>query len=1068
VRYLCKNSAKERGVLLRYSMLGPLEITADAQPIEIKRPRQRAVLAYLLLNANKAVAVSELTEALWGGVEPETARAQVQSDVSALRGAFKAKGLQAPLRTKGAGYLIETERGQTDIDDFEGYVASAREEYLGDNIDAGVRLVTRGLGLWRGAPLSGLTASFVEPAQLSLLEMQLGAHKLRAELNLAAGHHAVVVSDLLPLVVKYPLNEDLRAKLMVALFCCGRQADALWHARELRGQLAEQQGLTPSQPFLEVEGAVLRGDQSLRAVTRRKPARPSVHPVAKPAQLPNEPSCFTGRAGYLRELDRLAFPEAPGGGAATVIALVGPGGAGKTALAVHWAHGAAARFPDGQLYINLRGYDSGSAVTSSEALSRVLRALGVAPEAIPSDPEDSANLFRSLLAGQRMLVVLDNALSADQVRPLLAASQGTVTLITSRSKLTGLAARDGAQRLQLQPLTPEEGVDLLGRLLGWQWLDDRHAARQLAIACDGLPLMLRIVAANIASQQRPRLADLLSELTSGNALDMLQVPGDEKASAQVIFDQSYSKLSAPARRCLRLLGLIPGPDFTLGPVAALAGTSSHVARRLVQQLLEASLIDESAPGRYIMHDLLRTYARSRLEAEAGAADPDRAQAWDRLVGWYLRSADNATRLVFQHWIRLPIPDSVPDWDPVEFASSTAAITWLDNEYANLAAVMSHAAGAPHAWLLADSLRGYFFVRRLISDWIAAASTALAAAASQRQPPAELASRLSLAQAYQWFGDHPQALRQYEIALRLAQGIGKKEVEIACHGHVGSVLVEAGDITRAIPHLREALAVRPGTVQDSNQLVTLSAIGTTYQHLGQLALAVEIHQRALSVARSVKSVSGECYALANLGTALHAIGDFDKAELRIGEALALLRQLGDRDVESACLSELAAIRLDVGDPERARELAEEAWQLSRTVESAHWAIPVLSMLATVRHDLDEHERAVKQAYIKNAPEFIARTLLAAAQTAAEVGGRNVAESRARAALQIAADMGYRVIEGNALIVIGGLELLSRRDGAAGACARQALAIHKETGHVLGEARARDLLDRADRQAPPAAG
>jgi DNA-binding SARP family transcriptional activator/Tfp pilus assembly protein PilF len=1045
--------------LLRYALLGPVEVTVNGRLMDVQRPRQRAVLSYLLLNANKTVSVSELIEAMWGGAEPGTARTQVQSDISALRRAFKNEGIAIPVRTRAPGYFVASESGQLDIDFFKENFSNARREYERANIEASIEFIDSALGLWRGDPLSDLTASFVESAQLQLFEMRLSADELHAELNLMMGNYVAVVADVSPLVVKYPLHEELRRKLMLALFRSGRQADALWHARELRTALVEQQGLTPGRSFIEAEEAILRGDSSLDLLAPKQSVRLSPKPFSKPMQLPNEPSDFTGRAEYLRELGKLAFPAASLGNRAVLVALVGPAGVGKTALAVHWAHRNADRFPDGQLYINLRGYDSRRAVSSGEALSRMLRALGVGAEAIPSDLEDSANLFRSVVAGQRMLVVLDNALSADQLRPLLAASQDTVTLITSRSKLTGLAAREGARRLTLKPLAPGESMDLLGRLLGRESLrDEPEAVRQLTRVCNGLPLVLRIAAANIANQSSPRLADFVSELTSGDVLAALQVPEDEGTSVLSVFDQSYNRVSATTRRCLRLLSLIPGPDFTLDAVSVLTAADRHEARQLLYQLLEAHLVDQPVTGRYAMHDLLRSYARSKTEAEDSSQA--RAAARERLLSWYLRSADNATWQMFPHWIRLPIPDSVPDRHSIAFDSSSEAITWLDCEYPNLAAALREAADAPHIWLLADSLRGYFFVRRLVSDWIAATTAALAAATAHQHLHAELASRLSLAQAYQWSGDHPQALKEYESALRLARRTGKADAEVACQGNVGSILVEAGEPMRAIPHLREALDVAPDTLQDPNQLVTLSAIGTAYQHLGQLSVAVAIHRRALILARSISSVSGEAYATANLGTALHMIGSLDEARERVQDALVLLRQLGDRDVESACLSVIAEIYLDAGDAEQACDWAEQAWQLSCTVESPLWAIPVVSMHATVRCDLDEHERAIRLAQDKGAPEFIARTLLAAARTAAQVGAMEAGTANAHKALNIAVRMGYKVIEGNTLLALGELELAAGHRDVAVTCAQKALAIHKDTGHVLGETRASALLDRID--------
>jgi DNA-binding SARP family transcriptional activator/tetratricopeptide (TPR) repeat protein len=1045
----------------RYALLGPVEAVADGHAILIPRPRQRAVLSYLLLRANKVVSVDQLEEALWGGAAPSTARTQIQGDISALRRAHRTVEVEPPVHTKGPGYLIQVNEDQLDIDLFRRHITESRKEFQNGNWEAGFWQIQSGLSLWRGLPLADVTASFAASAQSELLELKLNADELIVDFHIAQGDHKSAIAALTPLVAAYPLHEELRRKLMLTLFRDGRQSEALRHARDLRTQLVEQQGLTPGRSFIDLEEAILRGDSSLDVPRPSQSVRILPKPAAVPAQLPRGPSDLTGRDEYLETLDRLAFEEADPSQRTTVIALVGSAGVGKTALAVHWAHRVANRFPDGQLYVNLRGYAGQSSMSSADALSRILPSLGVAAEAVPSDLEDSANLFRSIVANKRMLIVLDNVLSANQVRPLLSANQDTLTLITSRSKLTGLAVREGARRVTVKPLAPTESVALLTRVLGAERLRDESAqAAELARACNGLPLALRIAAANIANRPVARIGDFVRELTASDVLSALHVTGDEETSVRTVFDQSYATVSELERRYFCLLGLIPGPDISVKAICALAGTELPEVRQVLDQLLEAHLVDEPVSGRYAMHDLLRAYARSRVGQEV--PEQGRAAAKDRLVSWYLHSADNATRFLFPQWIRLELPEYTGVQKPIEFGDVQEAVAWLDREYANLLAAQREAADTPYSWLLADSLRGYFFVRRPVNDWLSAAHAALSAATAHRDPHAQVATRLGLGQAYQRLGEYPRALQQFESALRLARRIGKADAEIACQGKVGSILVETGELVRAIPHLREALAAGTDSAPDPGRLVTFSAIGMAYQHLGQLPEAVEIHRRALALAKQIESTSSEAYASANLGTALQALGELPDARRHIEHSIALLRQIGDHDVESACLSELAAAHLALGQPARAMEYAERAWRLSNTVESPQWAIPVLSMLATVRHDLEQHERAVLLAHKKRTPEFMARTLLAASRTALELDSSDVATAKAREALQLASRLGYRVIEGNASIVLGELELSAGRLSAAAGYAERALTTFDGTKHRPGEDRARWLLDQARRR------
>ena len=619
--------------------------------VPVQKGKQRALLAALLLNAGRAVSLDELAEALWGPDPPPSARVTIQNYVMRLRKALGDTGTSR-IGTLPSGYAIQADASELDVARFEDLLcaarAAARERRWRDAADQARSAVS----LWRGDPLADVGSELLADREVPrLAEMRLQALETRIDADLHLGCHADVITELRRLVARDPLRERLHAQLMLALYRDGRQAEALAAYQRARQVLVEELGAEPGTGLRDMHQQVLTGDPALAfvpPVPGPASASSAAPPAARPApaglprELPAAVPHFTGRAGALAVLTELL--DRPEFSATVVISAInGTAGVGKTALAVHWAHQVSQRFPDGQLYVNLRGYDpSGAPLLSADAVRGFLDALGVPAAQIPAAPQAQAGLYRSLLSGRRMLILLDNARDVAQVRPLLPGSAGCLVLVTSRSQLTGLVAADGARVLTVDVLTDAEALALLGRRLGPERVAaEPAAAAELIMLCARLPLALNIAAARAAARPKHSLAAVAAALRGERGrLDAFDT-GDHASSARTVFSWSYRSLSQPAARMFRLLGLHPGPDITEAAAASLAGVAAEAAHRSLAELTAAHLVTEQVPGRFSFHDLLRAYAAEQL----GSSDspPERHAALGRMLDYYLHTAQAAVR-----------------------------------------------------------------------------------------------------------------------------------------------------------------------------------------------------------------------------------------------------------------------------------------------------------------------------------------------------------------------------------------------------------------------------------------
>jgi DNA-binding SARP family transcriptional activator len=1047
-----------------FLLLGPVEVRIGPRSMPLFGRRQRRTLAALLLDADRVVQVDRLVDVVWDVAPPSTARRQIQDLVTRLRRDLTTAGAaRDTIVTAGGGYVLRLDGHELDTRRFTALVEAANRIAQNDHAAAAADL-RAALELWRGPAMAGSSDGALAPAAAALNERRLAVWEdvLRIELDL--GRHRDLIGELAALVDQQPYRESAVGLLMLALSRDGRQAEALAAYEALRRRLADELGIDPGGDLQRTHRAILRSDA--HGSSPADGAR--VAPVV-PAQLPADVTPFTGRAEQIGRLDALVPGQDGRPNAVVISAIAGAAGIGKTALAVHWAHRVRAAFPDGQLYVNLSGYAPAPPVRPIAALTRLLNTLGVAPEHVPDHVEEAAALYRSHLAGRRILVVLDNAGHADQVRPLLPGSGGCLALITSRDSLRGLIARDGAHRLTLDALTPAESRALLATLVGPERVDaEPAAADELARLCAHLPLALRIAAAILADHPERSIAGYAAELRAGDRLAALQVDGDERAAVRAAFDLSYAVQPDAARRVFRLLGLVPGADIGTEAAAALAGIPTGHAGALLRQLTDAHVIDQTAPGRYALHDLLRLYAAERAAAEDSRAE--RESAIGRLYEYYLNRADAGAVRLYPEKLRLPLPgprSSSPLPVAPAFADHGEALAWLDAERPNLVAAVAHAAEhGPRsaAWLLADILRGYFWLRMYTLDWRSVATAALAAATAEGDLNGQAAARLSLADSMMLQSRYADAIAHYRRALVLHRRSGSLRGQSTALGNLGNVYWRSGRLRTAAEHFAEGLALDRQTGWLAGQGVKLGNLGSVYRALGRLDQSVEHHTQALAIDRASGSASGEAIELADLGEAYHALGRFDEAAAHVARALELQREIGDRVSEAESLRILAAIHRDTG--RSGLDLAIAALELAQATGERRIEADALNTLATIHHRLgrddlalDNHHEALRVAGLADSPYTELEALVGLGTVHAGLGEQERATEHVGRALAASRRAGYRLLEGQALATRALVRFGRRRYVQAIADARQALAIHEEAGHRLGAARAHRLLGRA---------
>jgi DNA-binding SARP family transcriptional activator/Tfp pilus assembly protein PilF len=1007
-----------------YGVLGPLEVRRGSERVAVGGPQQRALLALLLLEANRVLPIERLIDELWDADPPATARALVHGCVAGLRRALGA----GVLLTRAPGYLLRVGPGELDLaraDELEQAAAGAAPERAS-------ALLGEALALWRGPVLAGIDGRGVTAEATRLEERAVGLLQRRADLDLRLGRYARVAGELRVAVRAHPLREPLWARLVLALYAAGLRSDALASYTEVRGQLVEQLGLDPGEQLRALERDILGGVEAVELLRREagEPvAAPAPGPAAAvaapprevPAQLPAAVRGFVGRPAALAELDALRD------GGAGLIAVDGTAGVGKTALALEWAHRVAGQFPDGQLYVDLRGYAGSPPLRPVHALAGFLHALGVQADRVPPDLAEAAAMLRTVLAGRRVLVVLDNARSADQVRPLLPGGAGCLVLVTSRDRLGGLVARDGAACLTLGVLPVAESVDLLAAVLGTARVRaEPAAAAELARRCACLPLALRIAAADLAARPGRRLAAAVDRL-GGDRLGALEVAGDDQAAVRAAFASSYAALPDDARRVFRLTGLVAGPDLTPALATALAGAPAAAA---LDRLARASLLTRSEPDRYGAHDLLRQYAAERAAAE----EPDLAAALARLHGWYLGGLAAAAELLYPQMVRLldgPARLAVPLADPA------AAMAWLDAEWPSLVAAAEQAAasGDPAmAVRIADGVRGYLWLRPRGAAWQALAELARAAAAASGDLCGQAVAELSAADAYLLQARYRPATAHYRRAADLAGQTGWLAVQAAALGNLGMVDRQTGALPQAVEHFGAALEIDRHTGAVGGQASRLANLANVSLELGDLDGAVAQLEEALDLFRRIGAVMGEVSVLANLGLVHIHRGEPDTAHTYASRSLALLRRAGHPNDDPDVLTILAMAYRDQGRLAKARTTIRTALDLADQTGDRRFEHDGRNTLASIHLRQDdpeaavaEYDRALALARSVNAGAAGAAAhaevtaLIGLAESYTALGRDRDARHHAQQAATRARQAGYRALEDRARTLLAAEDL-----------------------------------------------
>jgi len=929
---------------MRFRVLGPLEVYDPAgEAIVLRAPKQRAMLAMLLLHAGQPVSIDRLKAALWLGSPPQSATGNIRTYASGLRTAMRCGAAGPPelgkpdsapqLSAEPGGYRLALAPSDLDLTLFQELAAKGhRELSLGDAAEA-ARLLADALALWRGEPAAGIELDVHTSAVLTgLAERRLAAEEAWADARLALGGDTALILKLRSLAAEQPLRERTCSQLMLALYQAGRKAEALAEFRALRRRLIDELGVEPSAPLQELHHQILADTAAPApgtvALVLRAAATPpdgaaralaaAGQPVP-PRQLPHAIGDFTGREAQLGLLRGLVGHE----GAPHVAAVTGMAGAGKTALAVHFAHQAADQFPDGVLFIDLRGHAEAEPLPPHDALGRFLAALGVPSQRIPADADECAKFYRSLLAGKKILVLLDNAASAAQVRPLLPASPGCLAVVTSRSRLPGLIARDSAVPLPVGPLAQPESVQLLRKILGGSRADaEAEAVSGIAARSAGLPLALRIAAERAGQRPHLSLSVLAAELAAERRLDAIKVGPDPGDGIRSVFSWSYRALTPGAAGMFRLLGLHPGTDTSVAAATALANCGESEAALLLEELATAHLLSEVSAGRYQAHDLLRAYA-SELAAAMSATDREAASR--RILSWYLHTADAADRALLPG--RRHVPLSVPPQGchPLRFAAYGEALAWCDAERANLLAAIRAASQADPgtSWKLLAATDSYFGLRKRLAAWLTAADSALAAARRCRSPLGEAWVLNCVGPAHLGTGRLHDALDCLRPCLDICRQIGDRHAERCALNNLGVAYLDIGRPEDAREVLEQALDIAASMGDRHGEGIALQNLGEVHGMLRQHKEALAYLTRALRMARANDDWPGIGFALTHLASTYRATGQLTAARQHYEQGLSIFCDAGDRVEETRTRCELADLLRRNGDIADARHHWDKA-------------------------------------------------------------------------------------------------------------------------------------------------
>ncbi|HEY2689650.1 MAG TPA: BTAD domain-containing putative transcriptional regulator [Streptosporangiaceae bacterium] len=955
---------------MRFRILGPLEVWTGQGWGGIGAPKWRALLAALLLNPGQAVSTDRLIAELWGDDPPDRAANLISVYVFRLRRLIDdAEG--RVLTTRAPGYQLQLAPGDVDAEGFEALVGQGRQALAHGDFRSAAATMTEAVGLWQGQALADVPPSALVTAEAGRLEeYRLDAVELRLEADIGCGRHAELVPELRRLVSSQPLREGLWGLLIRALDRAGRHAEALAAYGEARQVIADELGVDPGPELQRLYQNLLTADL---ATQREPPAGPPLPapPVAArdwghrpaapargghrpgpatdgphrptegsrrrgphspglrrvPAQLPADVGDFTGRVLHLERLCGLVTEarrqDSP---AVTVAVVAGAPGLGKTALAIHAAHALRPDFPDGQLYVSLLGGRQ-QPVPADEVLARFLRDLGVDGSRVPVDAEERAALYRTRLAERQILIALDDARDAAQVRPLLPGTGSCAVIITSRHRLSALA---GSRLIDLDVLGDDEAAELFTRVIG----ADRAAAepdavRDVLTSCAGLPLAIRIAGARLAARPGWSVRTLADRLTDQRRRMDELTAGDlaVRACFQVSFDAlPRSAGRADAAHVFRMLGVWQGPSIDVRAAAALIGQPEQDVAGALEVLVDAHLLESPAPDRYAFHELLRAYASDRAQAdEPGPAIDD---AIGRVVTWYLRTADAAASVVSPHRARVPLEPAEPGREPLAFGTADQALAWCEQERANLVAATRQAAERGRhdiAWKLPVAAMVCFDFHGYRTEWITTHRIGLASARAQGDQAGEAWVLNNLGMVLSQQRDNA-AIDYFAQAMAIRRETGDLQGQAQATNNLAFHYRFLGRHEEAAATLLEALDLQRQVGHRYGEAITLCNLGEACLELGRYEEATAWSQDALAVVREIGSSRLEGYARYNLGRIDLSRGRPAEAAGQLGQALDLHRAAGDRYGEAQDLQYLGHTHVQAGRPADAREAWERARRL----------------------------------------------------------------------------------------------------------------------------------------------
>lgn len=1040
---------------MEFRLLGPVELWDAGQRHDLGSSKERCVLAILLWGLGKSVSADVLVDRLWDEHPPPKARNSLYSYVARLRSRLHQVARSGEVRlVSGSGsYTLEADPESVDLYRFRRLRAQAAA--IGDSGDdeQAALLLQEADKLWRGVALAGLRGSWADRTRASLAGERLAATLDRIAAELRRGRHAEILTEITDLVADHPFTETLVGHLMVALNRSGRPAEALQVYRRTREQLVRELGADPSQSLRDLHQRILLGDPELAP----RPQASAVPRTPAADNLPRDIPNFTGRRAELRWLEDVVAGE-PSRTAMAVVTIDGMAGSGKSTLALHAAHQFRDAFPGGRLYLHLHAHDaSREPLDPASGLDALLRLLGVPADRIPRTLEERATLWRTQLAYRRALVVLDDAASQEQVAPLLPGAASCLVIITSRTRLAGLA---GIRELPLGVLSSADATALFTSIADTVTTSDQDHVAEITRLCGHLPLAIQLVASRLARRSAWSVADLAERLSAAGDRTGEIYTGNPEIAAS--FALSYQELSGEQRQLFRQLSLHPGPEFGMPAAAAGAGASAVDCERSLAALLDSRLLEEPVRGRFRFHDLIGAFARDL----ALRHDPEssRRETTCRTLDYYCYVADQADRILYPHRDRIDVSIAIRPAAAAPFSNPQAARKWLAEELGNLLSAARQAAegqSPEHAALIAHVLAEFLQTHGYWEEAIALHVQAISAWQVNGDRSGEARALTDLALVFTRTGRYGQALQNARQALAIFRAEDDRHGEAAVLDHIGLVHWQSSHFQEAISCHEQALLLWRALGDRHGEADSLAHSAMPIMHTGGYGEALERFGQALSVYQDMRDSQGEAKTLNNIAVVEEQLGLYDDALRRYQQAQAVARDTGDRQGEAITFNNMGVVYNWIGQHQESLANYRKALAIYRDIGDRSCEADVLNNIGSafqrIRH-LGEaaihHQKALAVAHELAEPYQEARSLSGAGAVHLMSGRYALALEDYRAALELSRLIGDPYQEGLALDGIGSAHLHITGEAAAQVYWREALAIFEKIGvPEAGEVRAR---------------